>query len=322
MSSTMGLLQFQFMSVLAVGAENTGAIATVNCTFQDCPDFCDGSCPYRPNISAVGPQNLTVYRLTPFNVTDLVDHNSGDAAGDLGFFLEKYISGSKCAPPFQTKKCFLDDRPVIAKFDVQFDAAYGPYLKCNPNFLGTNASNPFVNTSDWVCAYGYPGARAWANISQHQAFCPGVCQRVNVSVGKDPALHKFWTKKQDLLTYFGGYWYSTPKLGLCDADHHPGDGSGCTWEIRTTPVYINATCLAAKLFVQLEQSNPQCFQACGPVPTTDPCYVDCVNDAIAQNLVSKELMITTWEAAFDSVTGCPLLPLDNAGVVVHAQLHT
>ena len=35
------------------------------------------------------PEDLTVYRLTPGNVTDLVDHNTGDALGDLGFMLKK-----------------------------------------------------------------------------------------------------------------------------------------------------------------------------------------------------------------------------------------
>ena len=34
-----------------------------------------------------------------------------------------------------TSECFLDDRPIVAQFEVEFAAAYGPYLKCNPGPL-------------------------------------------------------------------------------------------------------------------------------------------------------------------------------------------
>lgn len=73
--------------------------------------------------------------MTPYNVTDLVDHNTGDAAEDMGFLLERYLAGSNCTPPYNTHDCFLEDRTVIGAFDVQFDAQYGPYLHCNPNII-------------------------------------------------------------------------------------------------------------------------------------------------------------------------------------------
>ena len=130
------------------------------CGYNDCADFCDGACPYRANMSFDGAQNLTVYRLTPWNVTDLVNHNTGNAAGDVGFMLQLYMDGaSSCHPPYVTSKCFLADRPLVGRFDVEFDAAYGPYLKCNP----TNADNStqWLNMTRWLCAYNYPGSGAW-----------------------------------------------------------------------------------------------------------------------------------------------------------------
>ena len=130
------------------------------CGYNDCADFCDGACPYRANMSFDGAQNLTVYRLTPWNVTDLVNHNTGTAAGDVGFMLQLYMDGaSSCHPPYVTSKCFLADRPLVGRFDVEFDAAYGPYLKCNP----TNADNStqWLNMTRWLCAYNYPGSGAW-----------------------------------------------------------------------------------------------------------------------------------------------------------------
>lgn len=90
--------------------------------------FCSGMCPFRPNISHIGLDNLTVYRITPWNVTDMGDHDTGDAAGDLGFLLSKYMTNSHCSPPYITEDCFLDDFPIVASFPVTFDATYGPYV--------------------------------------------------------------------------------------------------------------------------------------------------------------------------------------------------
>jgi hypothetical protein len=89
------------------------------------------------------------YRMTPWNVTGMVDHDTGDVRGDLGFMLAKYMSESKCRSPYNTEACFLEDHTVVGAFDVIFDSNYGPYLKCNPNFLP--GSDVRVNMSDWLC---------------------------------------------------------------------------------------------------------------------------------------------------------------------------
>jgi hypothetical protein len=87
--------------------------------------------------------------MTPWNVTGMVDHDTGDARGDLGFMLQTYMTESKCRAPYNTEKCFLEDRTVVGAFDVTFDSNYGPFLKCNPNFLA--GSDERVNMSDWLC---------------------------------------------------------------------------------------------------------------------------------------------------------------------------
>lgn len=69
------------------------------------------------------------------------------------------IGQSGCHPPYITHKCFLADRPLVGRFNVEFDATYGPYLKCNPKALGN--STEYLNMSDWQCAYNYPGPSAW-----------------------------------------------------------------------------------------------------------------------------------------------------------------
>ena len=35
---------------------------------------------------------------TPWNVTDMDEHDTGDARGDMGFLMEKYIAASSCKP--------------------------------------------------------------------------------------------------------------------------------------------------------------------------------------------------------------------------------
>ena len=69
----------------------------------------------------------------------------------------------------------------------------------------------------------------------------------------------------NLISYFGGYWYSTPRLGMCTGDHRPGDGSGCTWRLAARPYYIEAPCLVDRLLHQLVQANATCFKPCGAV---------------------------------------------------------
>ena len=64
------------------------------CGYNDCLNYCAGLCPYRYNMSTNGTVNLTVYRTTPWNVTDLVNHDTGDAAGDIGFMILQYVSQS------------------------------------------------------------------------------------------------------------------------------------------------------------------------------------------------------------------------------------
>lgn len=70
-----------------------------DCSFENCTAYCAGSCPLMPNIStsaacrarggkACRNENMTVYRMTPWNVTDVADHDTGDIAGDMVSYAE------------------------------------------------------------------------------------------------------------------------------------------------------------------------------------------------------------------------------------------
>ena len=79
------------------------------------------------------PENVTVFRITPANVTGLAQKDTGNAGGDAGFYAGMMlIHLSQCEPPYTSWGCFLAENPVVTKFTLETDGVYGPYLKCTP----------------------------------------------------------------------------------------------------------------------------------------------------------------------------------------------
>ena len=56
------------------------------------------------------PATLTLYRLTPSNITDLVNKDTGNAEGDAFFTLDEYDLPMRCSHGVSTnaRGCFLD----------------------------------------------------------------------------------------------------------------------------------------------------------------------------------------------------------------------
>ena len=61
----------------------------------DCDGFCSGKCSLP--TAAGPPATLTLYRLTPRNVTDLVNKDTGDAMGDAFFTVNEYDLPMRCS---------------------------------------------------------------------------------------------------------------------------------------------------------------------------------------------------------------------------------
>jgi hypothetical protein len=232
----------------------------------------------------------------------------------------RYLHDNKCLPPYTTDNCFLEDRTLMGRFPVLFDAAYGPFLKCNPTHIPDPASptgySPYLNMSDWLCAWGLPPPKnPWTPHRSWQTDCipydtNHTCPRLNVSVGKDPAEHEFYRRKDLLPTHFEGYWYTTPRRGRCGPNQSPSDGSGCTWTVTAEPSFINASCLVGRLFDVLEDYNPACFRNCtGGANRTDPCFRQCVTATVVATANTSGMptapMVAAWERAFVPGTGCP-----------------
>ena len=85
----------------ALAPGHDALVAPGKCGFQDCAAFCRGHCPFMPNISAPRPVNLTVYRMTPYNLTGIADRDTGDAKGDLGCV----SLPPSCTTPFSQVAC-------------------------------------------------------------------------------------------------------------------------------------------------------------------------------------------------------------------------
>ena len=70
--------------------------------------------------------NLTVYRITPFNTSGIRNKNTGDAPGDVGFFLSRKNITQQCAKDPHSFGCFLDGDNMYGQFTVEVDGQWGP----------------------------------------------------------------------------------------------------------------------------------------------------------------------------------------------------
>ena len=117
-----------------------------------------------------------------------------------------------------------------------------------------------------------------------------------------------------ILTYFGGLWFSTTDRGQCAEGHAPRDGSGCSWRQLAPGDFVNASCVADRLFAIIRAANPPCFAACEPDndhPGT-PCFTNCVKTTImganGTTGIDPNPLVAAFAGSFDASTGCP--PVD------------
>ena len=115
-----------------------------------CASFCAGECGfYNSTIGGAGdrgePFNMTVYRITPANVTGLLNKNSADAPGDISFVISKKNLTQQCLHAPQSIGCQTDQEglDLYGEHRVEVDGLWGPYQLCNPA-LGWD-------TSTWWC---------------------------------------------------------------------------------------------------------------------------------------------------------------------------
>jgi hypothetical protein len=276
---------------LAAVVALAGALSP-NCS---CSSFCNGTCAATNNGK---PIKLAVYRLTPYNVTDIAEKDTGDAAGDMGFYLEKFRAQMTCTPDeANTDSCFLGFKPVVRRFMLEMDGKWGPFFRCNPMPFANNPDDGVhVDTKHWGCYPWHgraptpwvppqpgPGSSGRGSSCLDNAYCPEI---MNASVGRDPAQHHAYTPgSRDLGTFFGGEWYSTTSQGQCPPNRAPGDGlkPTCSWRVSpgAATKTINATCMDSHLLPLIESNGKACFATLPkPLNRSSYQYVDCLEAAV------------------------------------------
>lgn len=296
----------------------------------DCAGFCAGSCSL-PTAADL-PSLLTLYRLTPTNVTDLANKDTGDAEGDAFFTLDEYDLPMRCinGSGTQARGCFLDVTDIYMQFEVAVDGKYGPYGHCNP---------PEQNSLEGNFSCRGMGRGRPRNTSQYCA-----CERTNHTVGRQRVSMQFggWGGFVGNLSHLlDGYWFSTPAQGECGEGVNPTGNGACTWKPQRVKKVVNATCVQRRVYAAIEGRAPACFSACakasGPSHGADPaglpdrrtpCVNSCFQNAVlgggtgATMLapIRKEEVLAPWNKAFESddpapsVGGCPPCVLGHHGV--------
>ena len=112
-----------------------------------CDDFCNNRCGfYNRSWGETGrPQNITLYRVTPHNVTGIVNKNSADAPGDITFVISKKNLTQVCLHDPTEQGCSTDveQKAMYGEHHVEISGQWGPYQMCNPG-LGWDTRN-------WLC---------------------------------------------------------------------------------------------------------------------------------------------------------------------------
>jgi hypothetical protein len=161
-----------------------------------CSKFCAGDCAFL-NVSAGDtgkPETITLYRVTPWNITGITNKNTGDPAGDITFYFTNKMKSSYSRP--SSHHDFLAGPNIVGQFKVQVDGQWAPYKQCNP--IGSIA-DPAKPDGNFVCEHNCMSppncpAKSYENgVAQFGGMYCG-CRRGNTTVGR-----------VDMANAFGGH---------------------------------------------------------------------------------------------------------------------
>ena len=130
-----------------------------------CESYCSYECSFfNESAGETGaPANITVFRITPTNVTGIQNKDTGDPSGDITFLLSRKYLAQECARDPTAFGCFLDGDNIYGKFEVEVDGQFGPYFECNPvNVFDQVELDPITQQPPpaWGLGNSYPSP-AW-----------------------------------------------------------------------------------------------------------------------------------------------------------------
>ena len=206
-----------------------------------CDSFCAGKCgAYNTSLGEKGtPQNITVYRITPKNVTGVSNKNTADPAGDISFVITKKNVTQTCLHCTDCQGCHTDVEflDLYLQAVIEFDGQWGPYQMCNPA--------DGYDTTDWVCGqdcmnpshHGCPPPRHGKKNGTECHYGGGDdcltcwCERTAHTAGREAAPGQFESPMGD-----AGY------VPQCASSFNPWDsGCGAPSPLFGGKVYLNLT---------------------------------------------------------------------------------
>jgi hypothetical protein len=195
-----------------------------------------------------GPRNLTVYRVSPLAYPGLVNMDTGDAAGDIGFGLWELLmpmecrGGSNHGPGIGctngTGKYIHPGDPtnVYEKFVVDTNPLLGTYHNCNPLLSGPGAGEFNCDSMDFGeghclcsgpnevrttydlyhedCMNGTVFRKLAANQSACEAACTDAPQCAAFAVPEGPGGGVCHLLKEPLIQWNGGATVSPCRCGI------------------------------------------------------------------------------------------------------------
>lgn len=175
----------------------------VAATCTTCADWCAGTCsfprPPKAVVNADGTESITAFRMTPKNLTDLVDKDTGGARGDIMFSLYECSLPMHCrrrpggcansSSPTNTHSWLLDSPLVYAVQVVQTSGEWGPYMHCDvnltvpfdpePHFFCRGASPSIDVPDEQLCRHDSPCSK-FRQSSNKMALITSTCCAVRV----------------------------------------------------------------------------------------------------------------------------------------------
>jgi len=291
--------------------------------------------------------NLTVYRVTPKNITgDVMDKNTGDSGGDLYFSIYEMIFPLYCLEDPGDSSCTarktlnIPNNNVFERSTLEVDTLYGVYNGCVPSKDNVSqfVCQPYANLSKcwWDPEFKGPGGRSFAKDFAH------VCDRsvcncsaiLNQSVGvyNSPMSQwpvfwhnqtAMWVQIEHISKLLDGYWYSTQSPGQCPPGKSPGDGS-CYWRDYGVNRRVNATCVNNRVKSKIMEKNQNCFNKLpNPSNASTVPWVECLMTTITgmdygnvtglKGGMTQAELIESFESGFEPVSrgGCDEKPPDD-----------
>ncbi|CAE7242775.1 unnamed protein product [Symbiodinium natans] len=118
-----GLVLTALLGWLGVNAAPLPACDVSRPSKDVCDDFCNYRCSfYNASAGDTGKrENVTLYRLTPLNVTGLRNKNTGDASGDINYWISKKNMSRICAEDPRAHGCVDASEDLYGIFTLEVD---------------------------------------------------------------------------------------------------------------------------------------------------------------------------------------------------------